>query len=78
MAYHRVDITLQRIVTFYVDGAYRDVVEFMEANPSFEPDDVPGLIDTVSEEEPVDYLVMPEDEIEPGFKIEGGELREIE
>lgn len=78
MAYQRVDITLQRTVTFYVKGAYEEVVEFMEANPEWEPGDVEGLIDLVSDEVQADYLVMPEDEIEPAFEIVDGVLREIE
>lgn len=75
----RVDQTFQRTITFYVGAEdYDDVVEFLENNPEWQAGDVEGLIDVVSDETEVDYLVSDEDEVVPGFEIVDGQLREIE
>lgn len=80
MATFRVEMVLERVVTFFVEADDQQIVEdFMYSNPEFKPGDVPGLIDLVGDEYEADYYVMPENDIVAGFGINDAlELEELE
>lgn len=80
MASHRVQITYERVVTFYVDAdSVEDVYGFLDSHPDWNPGDVQGLIDVVGEEVEVGYDVSIESKITPNFEItEDLEIRELD
>lgn len=75
----RVDLVVERTITFYVAADDAESVErFLDENDEWQPGDVPGLIDLVSDETEVDQRIYEEESISPGFAIIDGELVEIE
>lgn len=72
---HRVTHTYQRTVTYYIEG---DIQTFLEDNVDFEPGDVPGLIDVVSDEIETCVNIADNDEgITVGFAVVDGEIVEL-
>lgn len=81
MATFRVEISYIRPVVFFVEAEDEaDVIDFMEANPGWNPGDVEGLIDFVDDEYEYDFRVEPElDGLRPQFAIdEDLELVEVD
>lgn len=77
---YRVDVTYQRVVTFYVEAEDSQEVEgYMDAHPDWNPGDTPGLIDLVGDENEVDYTVAAESKIQANFRVTGDlDLEEID
>lgn len=76
---YRVDLIVERTITFYVAADDdEDIEAFLEGNPDWQPGDVPGLIDLVSEEIETGHLISEEESISAGYALIDGELVEIE
>lgn len=66
----RVDMTYERTVTFFVEAEDKvDVEGFLESHPEWQPGDVPGLIDVVSDEREVEFRVSTEDKVTANFRV---------
>lgn len=66
----KVTFRYERDVVFFVDAPSKEAVEqFIEENEEFEPGNVRGLIEHVSEEEEVGFLVEEEPRIIANFEI---------
>lgn len=76
----RIDMTMERLLTFYLEADDEEqVYGFLECNGDWNPGDTPGLIDVVGEEMERDVAVTEEDDVVPNFRItEDLELEEIE
>ena len=78
---HRVDLTYERTVTFFVEAESEEAVkDFLDKQDAeWRPADVPGLIDFVSDEKEVGYTIETDEEVSPCFAIdELGRLVELE
>lgn len=76
---YRVTFKYERDVTFFVDAPSKEAVEqFIEENVDFEPGNVRGLIDHVTEEEEVGFLVEESPEIIANFELTESGIEEKE
>lgn len=76
MPSYKVSMKYERDHVFYLEAENEDEIhKFLLENPEWQPGDVEGLIDTVSEEEEVGYE-LEESPISALFELVGGSVKE--
>lgn len=74
---YKVTIKYERDVSFFVDAEdEKDIHDFLDDNIDWQPGDIEGLIDLVTEEEEAGYTVEKVDEITANFEVVSGKLQE--
>lgn len=67
---YRVDITYERTVSFYVEAESNVHPRlFLDKYPDFDPRDIPGLVDEVSDEMEMDCNCTPSDGVTANFRV---------
>lgn len=77
MPVFKLTIKRERDIECFIEADSKEEVQnFLDDNAEWQPDDVEGLIDRVTDEEEVGYVIEEEPTITSGFELVGGKLME--
>lgn len=73
---YKVTFVRAREISFFLDAEnQQDIHDFLMDHQDWEPGDIEGLIETVSEEEELGYEIEPSD-YTANFELIGGQVKE--